>query len=47
MVGDHFTILKLGRQELNASRDEVTLDELTKEMSGGAELEALNHELRK
>ena len=47
MVGDHFAILKLGRQELNASRDEVTLDELTKEMSGGAELEALNHELRK
>lgn len=47
MVGDHFTILKLGRQELNASRDEVTLDELTREMSGGAELEALNHELRK
>ncbi len=46
MVGDHFTILKLGRQELNASRDEVTLDELTREMSGGAELEALSHELR-
>lgn len=46
MVGDHFTILKLGRQELNASRDEVTLDELTREMSGGAELDALSHELR-
>lgn len=46
MVGDRFTILKLGRQELNASRDEVTLDELTREMSGGAELEALSHELR-
>lgn len=46
MVGDHFTILKLGRQELNASRDDVTLDELTREMSGGAELEALSHELR-
>ena len=46
MVGDHFTILKLGRQELNAARDEVTLDELTREMSGGAELDALSHELR-
>lgn len=46
MVGDRFTILKLGRQELSAARDEVSLDELTREMSGGAELEALNHELR-
>ncbi|WP_297850981.1 ATP-binding cassette domain-containing protein [uncultured Corynebacterium sp.] len=45
LVGDHFTILKLGRQELDASRDQVTLDELTREMSGGAELEALSHEL--
>lgn len=46
LVGDRFTILKLGRQELNVSRDEVSLDELTREMSGGAELEALSHELR-
>ena len=45
LVGDHFMILKLGRQELDASRDHVTLDELTREMSGGAELEALSHEL--
>lgn len=45
LVGDHFTILKLGRQELDAARDQVTLDELTREMSGGAELEALSHEL--
>ena len=45
LVGDHFTILKLGRQELDATRDQVTLDELTREMSGGAELEALSHEL--
>ena len=47
MVGDHFTILKLGRQELDATREQVTIDELRREMSGGAELEALNHELRK
>ncbi|KAA8745001.1 ATP-binding cassette domain-containing protein [Corynebacterium tuscaniense] len=46
LVGDHFMILKLGRQELDAARDEVTLDELTREMSGGAELEALSHELK-
>ncbi|WP_291313670.1 ATP-binding cassette domain-containing protein [Corynebacterium sp. UBA2622] len=45
LVGDHFTILKLGRQELDAPRSEVTLDELTRQMAGGGELEALGHEL--
>lgn len=47
LVGDRFTILKLGRQELNASRDQVSLDELTREMAGGGELEQLSHELRR
>ncbi len=45
LVGDHFTILKLGRQELDAPRADVTLDELTHQMAGGGELEALSHEL--
>ncbi|MBC3179631.1 ATP-binding cassette domain-containing protein [Corynebacterium lujinxingii] len=45
LVGDHFTILKLGRQELDAPRADVTLEELTHQMAGGGELEALSHEL--
>jgi len=45
LVGDHFTILKLGRQELDAPRSQVTLEELTHQMAGGGELEALSHEL--
>ena len=46
LVGDHFTILKLGRQELDAPREAITIDELTRQMSGGEELEALRHELQ-
>jgi simple sugar transport system ATP-binding protein len=45
MVGDHFTVLRLGTVELSAPRDEVGLDALTHHMSGGAELAALRHEL--
>lgn len=45
LVGDHFTILKLGRQELDAPRADVTLEELTHQMAGDGELEALSHEL--
>ncbi|MFG1667875.1 ATP-binding cassette domain-containing protein [Streptomyces sp. Y7] len=45
MVGDHFSILRLGTMELSASRDEVSLEELTNHMAGGAELTALKHEL--
>ncbi|MDO5099903.1 MAG: ATP-binding cassette domain-containing protein [Corynebacterium sp.] len=47
LVGDKFTILNLGRQILNADRDNVTLEELTKQMAGGGELEALSHELNR
>ncbi|WP_115684547.1 ATP-binding cassette domain-containing protein [Corynebacterium senegalense] len=47
LVGDHFTILKLGRPELDAPRSEVTLDELTRQMAGGGELDALSHELQR
>lgn len=45
MVGDHFVVLKLGKSHLDAKRDKVTLEELTKEMAGGHELEQLAHEL--
>ncbi|MDV6012585.1 ATP-binding cassette domain-containing protein [Haloechinothrix sp. LS1_15] len=45
MVGDHFTILKQGTVDLSAPRAELTLDDLTHHMAGGAELEALEHEL--
>lgn len=45
MVGDHFSVLRLGTMELNASRAEVSLEELTNHMAGGTELAALKHEL--
>ena len=45
LVGDHFTVLRLGTVELNADRGEVSLEELTNHMAGGAELAALKHEL--
>lgn len=45
LVGDHFTILNLGRQILDKPKDQVTLEELTQQMAGGGELEALSHEL--
>ncbi|MBB1262228.1 ATP-binding cassette domain-containing protein [Streptomyces alkaliterrae] len=45
MVGDHFTVLRLGTVELNAARADVGLEELTNHMAGGAELAALKHEL--
>ncbi|MFI9766620.1 ATP-binding cassette domain-containing protein [Streptomyces sp. NPDC052415] len=45
MVGDHFSVLRLGTLELSAARDRVSLEELTNHMAGGAELAALKHEL--
>ena len=45
MVGDHFSVLRLGTLELSAGRAGITLEELTNHMSGGAELAALKHEL--
>ncbi|MFE9444403.1 ATP-binding cassette domain-containing protein [Streptomyces sp. NPDC006602] len=45
MVGDHFSVLRLGTMELSAERSRITLDELTNHMAGGAELAALKHEL--
>ncbi|MET9758930.1 ATP-binding cassette domain-containing protein [Streptomyces sp. NPDC006372] len=45
MVGDHFSVLRLGTMELSASRADVSLEELTNHMAGGAELASLKHEL--
>ena len=47
MVGDHFVLLNRGRQKLDCTYDEISLDDLTKEMAGGDELETLTHELRR
>ncbi|MEV2276028.1 ATP-binding cassette domain-containing protein [Nocardiopsis sp. NPDC049922] len=47
MVGDHFVVIKLGETELDRPRSELSLDELTHHMAGGAELDALQHELER
>ncbi len=46
LVGNHFTILKLGKRVLDKKRSDVTLEELTAEMAGGRELAELSHELQ-
>ncbi|YAL82589.1 ATP-binding cassette domain-containing protein [Dermacoccaceae bacterium W4C1] len=46
LVGDRFTVLKLGRVALQAERADLSLEELTRQMAGGQELEDLTHELR-
>ena len=45
MVGDRFYLLNRGRMTNEFERQTVTREELVKAMSGGAELEALAHEL--
>lgn len=45
MVGDHFILLNRGRQKLDCTYDEISLETLTQEMAGGNELKALSHEL--
>jgi simple sugar transport system ATP-binding protein len=45
LVSDHFVILKLGQAVLDKRRDQVSLDELTRQMAGGDELTELSHEL--
>jgi simple sugar transport system ATP-binding protein len=47
LVGDHFAVIKLGEMELDRPRSELTLDDLTHHMAGGAELDALQHELKR
>jgi simple sugar transport system ATP-binding protein len=44
-VGDRFMLLKRGRSLGDFAKDEITREELTAMMAGGAELEALSHEL--
>lgn len=46
LVGDHFAVLKLGRLTMDKPKNQMSLDELTAQMAGVSELEALEHELR-
>jgi simple sugar transport system ATP-binding protein len=47
IVGDQFAVLARGQLELRAARADLTLQELTHHMAGGAELDALEHELKR
>jgi len=47
LVGDRFVLLKRGRMAGSYARSETSLNDLVREMAGGAELEALSHELEK
>jgi simple sugar transport system ATP-binding protein len=44
-VGDRFLVLNRGRSLGNFARSEISRDDLIRQMAGGAELEALSHEL--
>jgi simple sugar transport system ATP-binding protein len=44
-VGDRFLILNRGRSQGCFEKGEISREELTQQMAGGAELEALSHEL--
>lgn len=45
LVGDRFVLLKRGAMAGSHLKAEITLDELTRQMAGGSELEELSHEL--
>ncbi|WP_067831617.1 ATP-binding cassette domain-containing protein [Actinomadura kijaniata] len=45
-VGDRFLVLKRGRSLHHCAKSEITREELTALMAGGAELEELAHELQ-
>jgi simple sugar transport system ATP-binding protein len=47
LIGDHFTVLTLGRTSLDARRGDITVDQLIREMAGGEELASLAHELHR
>ncbi|EDY46940.1 ATP-binding cassette domain-containing protein [Streptomyces sp. SPB074] len=47
LVGDHFVLLKRGTMAGSHPRAAISLDELTRQMAGGSELEELSHELRR
>ena len=44
-VGNRFLILNRGKSMGSFAKEEITVDELTQLMAGGAELQALEHEL--
>ena len=46
-VGDRFMLLRRGRSMGDFPKSEITLEELTSMMAGGAELESLAHELER
>jgi len=45
-VGNRFLLLKRGVSLGSMEKSEITIEDLTRQMAGGAELEALEHELR-
>ncbi|WP_329141231.1 ATP-binding cassette domain-containing protein [Streptomyces sp. NBC_01476] len=45
LVGDRFVLLKRGTMSGSHLKRDITLDELTREMAGGSELDELTHEL--
>ncbi|WP_327288135.1 ATP-binding cassette domain-containing protein [Streptomyces sp. NBC_01198] len=45
LVGDRFVLLKRGTMSGSHLKKDITLDELTREMAGGSELDELTHEL--
>ncbi|KAK1182995.1 ATP-binding cassette domain-containing protein [Streptomyces sp. NBS 14/10] len=45
LVGDRFVLLKRGTMAGSHLKSEIGLDELTRQMAGGSELEQLSHEL--
>ncbi|AKH85530.1 ABC transporter ATP-binding protein [Streptomyces sp. CNQ-509] len=47
LVGDRFILLKRGAMAGSHARAGITLDELTRQMAGGSELEQLSHELQR
>ncbi|MFF7576937.1 MULTISPECIES: ATP-binding cassette domain-containing protein [unclassified Streptomyces] len=47
LVGDRFVLLKRGAMSGSHTKDSITLDELTRQMAGGSELEELSHELER
>jgi simple sugar transport system ATP-binding protein len=47
LIGDRFVVLSRGRVIADGARGEVTREELTQQMAGGAELEALAHEFQR
>lgn len=47
LVGDRFVLLKRGAMAGSHLRSEIGLDELTRQMAGGSELEQLSHELER